>query len=113
MIILERSVRPFTLDSVGKAIAKINKKSKGGIAEARAEDIIPEIAKAFFKSEEAARSLQLLKGAFEEAAALLIDSKHDLSMDALAVVKKITKGKLDPDLALLFVLAQAAPGSWS
>jgi hypothetical protein len=104
--------RPYALDAVDRVLKKLGKKSKGGVPELKGDEVAQAVAEAFFKSEETARALRLLKGAFEEVASAVMDEKHDLPMETVAMVKKITKGKLDPATALFFVLAQAAPGSW-
>jgi hypothetical protein len=103
--------RLYALDAVDQALKKIGKRSQGGVPELRGDEVASAVAEAFFRSEEASRALRLMKGAFETVAASVANEKHDLPMEVLAAYKKL-KGKGGPDLALLYILAQAAPGEW-
>ncbi len=113
MIILDerKGEHLYALDAVDQALKKIGKKGKGGVPELKGDEVANAVADAFFKSEEAMRGLRLMKGAFETVAATLMNEKHDLPFETVSAYKK-SKGKASPALSLLYVLAQAAPGSW-
>lgn len=113
MIILDekKGERSYALDATDQALKRLGKKSKGGVPELRGDEVANAVADAFFTSEEATRALRLMKGAFETVAASVANEKHDLPLEAVTAYKK-AKGKASASLALLYVLAQAAPGSW-
>ena len=103
--------RLYALDAVDQALKKAGKKTQGGVPELRGDEVASAVAEAFFMSEEATRALRLMKGAFETVAATVMNEKHDLPMEVQALYRKL-KGKGGPAVALLYVLAQAAPGEW-